>query len=334
MNMKQWQRAQIASAKKKAIPVLTFPSVQLMGITVRELISDSETQARGMALIAERCDTGASLSMMDLSVEAEAFGSEIRVGDHEVPTVVGHIVDEPEDADSLRVPSVGTGRTGLYIEALAKAKAIILDRPVLAGVIGPFSLAARLMGVSETMMNCYEEPEMVETVMEKATEFAIAYAKAYRDIGADGVVMAEPASGLLSPALMEEFSTPFVKRVVDAVQSDEFAVIFHNCGGSVIKAPEQIASIGAMGYHFGNSIVLKDMLAAMPGGVLVMGNVDPAGALCNGTPELVAQQTLAVLNDCCGFANFIPSSGCDIPPASPWENIDAFFRTVRGFYGE
>ena len=332
MDMRAWQREQIAAPKKKSIPVLTFPSVQLLGITVRELISDADTQAEGMARVAERCDTAAALSMMDLSVEAEAFGSEIRVGDHEVPTVVGHIVDEPEDAEKLAVPSVGAGRTGLYLDAIVKAKARITDRPVLAGVIGPFSLAARLMGVSEAMMNCYEEPEMVEAVMEKATEFAIAYAKAYREAGADGMVMAEPASGLLSPALMEEFSTPYVRRVIESVQDDSFAVIFHNCGGSVVKAPDQIASLGAMGYHFGNSIRLREMLTAMPADVMVCGNVDPAGAFCNGTPEKVRSDTLAVLNDCCEFPNFIPSSGCDIPPTTPWENIDEFFRTVAQFY--
>lgn len=332
MNMKQWQCDQIAAAAKKAIPVLTFPSVQLLGITVRELIASAETQAHGMARIAERCDTGAALSMMDLSVEAEAFGSEIRVTDDEVPTVIGHIVDEPEDADSLKVPSVGAGRTGIYLEALAKAKTLITDRPVLAGTIGPFSMAARLMGVSEAMMNCYEEPEMVETVLEKATEFAIAYAKAYRDVGADGIVMAEPASGLLSPALMEEFSTPYVKRIAEAVQTDEFAVIFHNCGGSVIKAADQIASIGAMGYHFGNSIELAEMLGKMPADVPVMGNVDPSSVLFSGTPESVREKTHALLRACAVHPNFIPSSGCDIPPTTPWENIDAFFAAVKDFY--
>lgn len=332
MNMKDWARGLIAAREKTALPVLTFPSVQLLGITVQQLISDAERQAEGMAAIAARCDTAAALAMMDLSVEAEAFGSAIRVTDDEVPTVVGHIVDEPEDADALAVPAVGAGRTGLYIDGVVRAKARITDRPVLAGVIGPFSLAARLMGVSEAMMNCYEEPEMVETVMEKATRFAIDYAKAYRDAGADGIVMAEPASGLLSPALMEEFSTPYVRRVIEAVQDDSFAVIFHNCGGSVVKAPEQIASLGAMGYHFGNSIRLREMLEALPDDVLVCGNVDPAGVLCNGTPERVREETRRVIEDCRAFANFIPSSGCDIPPITPWENIDAFFGTVKECY--
>lgn len=334
MNMRQWQQAQIQNPIKKAIPVLSFPSIQFMGVTVKELIADAGLQAEGMARVAQRCDTGASLSMMDLSVEAEAFGSRIRVTSHEVPTVMGRLVEDPDEAEELPVPPVGAGRTGLYIEALGKAKKLITDRPVLAGVIGPFSLAARLMGVSEAMINCYEEPDMVHTLMEKAVAFSIAYARAYRDAGADGIVMAEPASGLLSPALMEEFSTAYVKRIVEAVQRDDFAVIYHNCGSSVAKAAEQLAGIGAMAYHFGNSVSMPEMLQNMPAEALLMGNVDPSSVLCHGTPEAVYAETRRILTECAGHANFIPSSGCDIPPTTPWENIDAFFAAVKDFYGD
>ena len=69
----------------------------------------------------------------------------------------------------------------------------------------------------------------------------------------------------------------------------------------------------------------------MPSDVLVMGNVDPAGTLKEGTVEKVKTETLALLEKCGGYPNFIPSSGCDIPPPTPWENIDAFFETVKKF---
>lgn len=134
-----------AAPVNKALPVLSFPSIQLMNCTVRDLISNSDMQARGMKLVADRVDAGASVSLMDLSVEAECFGAPIHVSDDEVPTCVGPVisteVDEDErlaQAEALRVPEVGEGRTGLYIEAIEKALKLIEDRPVLAGVIGPF----------------------------------------------------------------------------------------------------------------------------------------------------------------------------------------------------
>lgn len=332
MNMKQWVAEQIAAPVKKSVPVLSFPTTQLLGITVQQLINDSDLQAKGMKAVADRCPTAASVSMMDLSVEAEAFGSEIRVSDDEVPTVVGAILEEPEDAEKLAVPPVGAGRTGLYIEAIGKAVKLITDRPVFAGVIGPYSLAGRLMGMTEIMINCYEEPEMVHTTMEKATQFIIAYIKGFKAAGAHGVVMAEPATGLLSPDLAAEVSMPYVKRIIDEVQDGGFAVIYHNCGNSTTRMLDEIAGLGAMGYHFGNAVEMKDVVEGMPEDVLVMGNVDPAGQFRNGTPESVKAETRKVMEACCGHGNFVISSGCDIPPASSWDNIDAFFQAVDEFY--
>ena len=57
---------------------------------------------------------------MDLSLEAEAFGSTIRVSDDEVPTVIGSIVSTEEEADALKVPEIGVGRTQIYIDAIEK----------------------------------------------------------------------------------------------------------------------------------------------------------------------------------------------------------------------
>lgn len=331
-NMKEWIRQQMTAQKRQAMPVLSFPSIQLMGITVRDLISDSDLQAKGMAKIAQRCPTAAAVSMMDLSVEAECFGAQIRVSDDEVPTVVGAVLETPEDAEALQVPAMGSGRTGIYVEAISKALELIPDRPVFAGVIGPFSLAGRLMNMTNIMINCYEEPEMVHTTMEKATEFLLQYIQAYKTIGANGVVMAEPATGLLTPDFCGEFSSSYVKKIVDAVQDDNFIVIYHNCGPAVNRMVPELLSTGAAAYHFGNAVQMEEMLTKMPANVLVMGNVDPVAAFRNGTPEKVREDTLAVMETCCKHPNFLISSGCDIPPASPWENIDAFFAAVEEFY--
>lgn len=331
-NMKNWCQEMMNAPVKQAVPVLSFPCIQLQNITVDTLVHDSDLQAAGMKAVADRCPTGAAVSMMDLSVEAEAFGSTIHVSDDEVPTVVGSLLKEPEDAEALKIPEVGAGRTGIYIKAIEKVCKTITDRPIFAGVIGPFSLAGRLMGMSEIMINCYEEPEMVETTLSKAADFIIEYIKGYKAVGANGVCIAEPAAGLLSPDLVEEFALPYVKRIIDAVQDDEFAVILHNCGNSVVRCMDIWARNGAMAYHFGNAVNMAEILEGMPSDVLIMGNVDPSSQFRNGTPESVRAKTLEVMEQCCSYPNFVISSGCDIPPATSWDNIDAFFRAVEEFY--
>ena len=332
MDMRKWFADVIMSENKKALPVLSFPAVQLMGITVRDLIGSSDYQAEAMRLIAQKYPTAASVSFMDLSVEAEAFGAETVVSDDEVPTVVGALVDEGTDPDDIAVPAVGAGRTGLYVEAIAKVAPLIGDRPVLAGAIGPFSLAGRLMDVSEVMVLCYEEPELVHAVLGKAAGFVAAYAAAFRAAGADGVVLAEPLAGLLSPDLAEEFSSAYVRRIVEEVQTDSFAVVYHNCGGGVPKMMDSIVATGAAAFHFGNAISMADVMPLVPADRVAMGNVAPAEQLRNGTPDSVRAATIEVLETCAGYPNFVISTGCDVPPMAPLENIDAFFAAVDEFY--
>lgn len=332
MNMKKWVADMIDAPVKKALPVLTFPAIQKMGINVKEFISDSDLQAKGMKIIADCTDSAASLSMMDLSLEAECFGSEIHFSEDEVPTVVGSIIEDEEGAEALEIPAIGTGRTQIYIDAVEKAVKLITDRPVLAGVIGPFSLAGRLLDVTEAMIYCYDEPDMVHTVLEKVTTFIIDYIKAYKAVGANGIVMAEPLAGLLSPALAEEFSSNYVKRIVDAVQDDEFIVVYHNCGNCTIQMIDSIIATGAPMFHFGNAIAMDEMMEKIPADRIAMGNVDPAGQLKNGTPESVKESTKAVMEKCCKYKNFVISTGCDVPPMSSWDNINAFFEAVNEFY--
>ena len=338
-NMYAWIEELKAAKVKKAMPVLSFPSVQLMGITVRELINDSDLQAKGMKAVADRVPTAAAVSLMDLSLEAECFGSKIRVSDEEVPTVVGSLIDAELDEDerleqakALAVPAVGAGRTQIYIDAIEKAVGLITDRPVLAGVIGPFSLAGRLMDVTEAMIYCYDEPDMVHVLLQKATDFIIQYIKAYKAVGANGVVLAEPLAGLLSPGLAQEFSGDYCKQIVDAVQDESFIVVYHNCGNTAVLTMDSLLSCGAKAYHFGDAVDMTEVMEKIPSDVMALGNVSPAGEFRGGTPESIKRATWKVMEACCKYPNFVISSGCDIPPMSPWENIDAFFAAVDAFY--
>lgn len=330
-NMNEWIREVIAQDKKKGMPILSFPGAKILNVTVDELVKDGHLQALCMESIAKKYDMGMEVSLMDLSVEAEAFGSPVQFETEEVPTVREALIHDEEEAEELKVPAVGAGRTGECVKGIREACERITDRPVFAGIIGPYSLAGRLLDMTEIMILCYEEPEMVETVLEKATEFLIAYAKAFKDAGANGVVMAEPAAGLLSPSLMEEFSNPYVKKVREAVEDDSFVVMYHNCG-NIEPLLGQIREVDAKAYSFGNAIDIEKALEVIPQDRLVIGNIDPAGVLRNGTPEVVREETRKLLERCSKYPNFVIASGCDIPPMTPFENMDAFFETIEEFY--
>lgn len=331
LNMKKWVQDCIDAPVKKAMPILSFPGIHLTGHTVEEMVRDGHLQAVCMETVAKKFDTGAAFSLMDLSVEAEAFGSPIHYSGDEVPTVTAAIIHDEEEAEALRVPEVGEGRTGECVKGIREICGLITDRPVLAGIIGPYSLAGRLLDMTEIMVLCYEEPELVETVLKKTTEFLIRYARAFKEAGADGIAIAEPAAGLLSPGLIAEFSTPYVKQIRDAVEDDSFMILYHNCGNAV-PLLDNIKEIGAAGYSFGNAIDIEEALKVMPADSIVIGNIDPAGIIRNGTPEQIREETLALMERCCKYPNFVVASGCDIPPNTSLENIEAFFGAVDEFY--
>ena len=323
-----WDAAQVG--RKRALPILSFPAAQKMGVTVEELVKSAEKQAQAMEIITRDTATVAAVSLMDLSVEAEAFGAQVRFAAGEVPAIIGQLVSDEDEANALKVPELSAGRASLCIEAVRTAKQRISDKPVLAGMIGPYSLAGRLMDVTEIIYLCFDEPETVSTVLEKATQYLIRYGQAMKDTGADGIVLAEPLAGILSPDMAEEFSMPYVKRIIDALQDENFAVIYHNCGNSVPQMLGSIYALGAAAYHFGNAIDLSAVLKMTPADILVMGNVDPAGQFAGGTAESITAATHDLMDRCGSYANFLPSSGCDIPAHAKWENIHAFFKAVDG----
>ena len=322
-----WENARAASCCP--LPILSFPAVQKMDVTVEQLVKDAALQAEAMACVAKNTNSLASVSLMDLSVEAEAFGAHVVFSAHEVPVVTGQLISDMDEAEAMEVPSLDAGRAKVCVEGIRLAKQKIQDRPVFAGMIGPYSLAGRLMDVTEIMYICYDEPEAVHVVLEKATQYLIEYGKAMKEAGADGIMMAEPLAGILSPAMAAEFSVPYVKRIIAALQDEEFAVIYHNCGNSVLAMLDEIFSQGAAGYHFGNAVDMEAVMKAAPADCLCMGNVDPAAVLAEGTPEMVTAATKEVLAKCGKYPNFILSSGCDIPAHAAWANLEAFFAAAE-----
>lgn len=313
----------------RALPILSFPAAQKLGVSVEQLVKDAQLQAQAMEVIATQTDTLAAVSLMDLSVEAEAFGAQVQYFTDEVPAVVGQLVCDLEEAEQLEVPDLSKGRAATCVEGIRLAKEAIQNKPVLAGMIGPYSLAGRLMDVTEIMYVCYDEPEAVHAVLEKATAYLIRYARAMEQAGADGVVIAEPLAGILSPDMAQEFSHPYVKKIVDALRSETFAVIYHNCGNSVSHMLPGIFGIGADAYHFGNAVDMAQVMQNAPADALCMGNVDPAAQFVQGTAESITDATKKLLEQCGHFKNFVPSSGCDIPFHAKWENIQAFFAALN-----
>lgn len=309
------------------LPIMTHPGIEMIGKNVIDAVTDGQVHYEAiMALRRQFPASVASTTIMDLSVEAEAFGAEVVFTENEVPTVTGRLLSSAADVQALSVPSTDAARVPQYLKANRLAAAE-LDRPLFGGCIGPFSLAGRLYDMTELMMAMYIEPETANSLLDKCTEFLIEYVRAIKACGSAGVIMAEPASGLLSNDDCMSFSSIYVRRIVEEIQDDDFAVVLHNCGNAGQCTDAMIAT-GAAALHFGNSIDMAEVLSKVPADLAVMGNVDPVGLMKMGTQEQVRAKVGELLKLSSAHPNFVLSTGCDVPPAAPEANIRMFFSAA------
>lgn len=326
--MKTWIDEIMDSPRRVAIPIMTHPGIEAIGKRVIDAVKDGQTHYEAIRYVMDHYNTYACSVIMDLTVEAEAFGCEIGFPENEVPNVLNRLVCDEASVDALQVPALHTARVPEYLRANQLAVTHITNRPTFAGCIGPFSLAGRLFDMSEIMVSIYMEPHVIHALLEKCTQFILDYCRELKRIGTTGVIMAEPAAGLLPNDECNAFSTDYIRRIVEELQDDSFTIILHNCGNQG-QCTEAMLASGAKALHFGNAIDLVQVLRDSPENILIMGNIDPVQIMKQATPEVVRQTTLDLLNNTKTYPNFVLSSGCDVPPHTPEANLHAFFEALE-----
>lgn len=314
----------------KTIPIMTHPGIELIGENVRNAVQNGEIHAKAIQTLNDKYPAAAVTVIMDLTVEAEAFGCAIEFPENDMPHIIGRLLQSAEDIEQLQIPPLTTARVPEYLKANRLAVEAITDKPVYGGAIGPFSLAGRLYDMSEIMVACYLEPDAIAMLLDKCTEFILSYCKELKSLGCAGVIIAEPAAGLLSNDDCIQFSSVYIKKIVEEIQDDTFTVILHNCGNTG-QCTDAMLQTGANAYHFGNAINMVDALEQCPPDVLVMGNIDPVGILKIMSAGQVKSEVLALLDRTKEYPNFILSTGCDVPPHVPLENIQAYYDALQEF---
>lgn len=318
----------LGSNRRLAMPIAVYPGLALTGAKVSDIVTSSQAQFEAQAALHERFRTPFVMSAMDLSAEAEAFGCAVHATETEVPSVTGHLITNLEQAQKLSVPLPGDKRTRIYLETVRRLRQLP-DRPmVLGGCIGPFSLAARLVGVSEAMEMTVAAPELMHLLLEKCTGFLSDYLRAFRLAGADGVIMAEPAAGLLSPRGLSRYSSAYVKLIGAALADGHFAIILHNCAAKLLHLPA-VLETGLKSFHFGAPMNLAAALRKVPADVVLCGNLDPAGVFVQTRSAEITARVSALVDDTAGYCNFVLSSGCDLPPGAPLSSLAAFYAAVK-----
>ncbi|MBU5436554.1 uroporphyrinogen decarboxylase family protein [Tissierella sp. MSJ-40] len=317
-------------------PHMGVTMAPFIGITLKEYYHSAERMAElEIALFEKLRHDGVSVSATLRGV-AEAMGSKMHYPDNNISLLLAPAVNSVDEIESLK-PSdpEKDGKLPLVLKAIKIIKDKIGDEVnVGAGLAGPFSTAASVVGTENLLKWMLKYPKKVHTLMEIVTESNNRFIEKAAELGI-GVGFSDPVSStsLISVKQFNEFSAPYIKKSVDKMKSlTGRSISIHICGTSK-GIWESVMDTGVSSFSIDNVEDLAEAKKIMGDRITISGNVPPVDVMQKGTREDVLRAAKECIKKTYGSKKgYILSSGCQIPMYSPMENIDALMDAVR-IYG-
>lgn len=313
-----------------AMPITMMFAARLAGIPYADYCRDHRLLARAQGLVAERFGFDHVSCISDPTREASDLGARIEWFADQPPAVDegNALLADARDLASLRQPDpLGGGRMTDRIEAVDLLRAGGGSSRLVEGwVEGPCAEAADLRGINTLMLDFFDDPAFVNDLFDFTTRLAMEFARAQVDAGVDIVGVGDAAASLVGPSIYEEMVWPHEKRLVDHIHGLGARVRLHICG----NMSRSVAAMGRLGADIIDldSLVPLDAARAAAGpDQVLLGNLNPVTELMSSTPGEVTR----LLTECHRQAGprYIVGAGCEIPAATPHENVDALVAFAR-----
>ncbi|MFN7130592.1 MAG: uroporphyrinogen decarboxylase [Myxococcales bacterium] len=259
----------------------------------------------------------AAIIFSDILIPVEAMGMHLELGDagpklHDPLRTAADIerlaVFDPED------------RTPFVTEAIRQTVKALGGRVPLIGFCGaPFTLAAYMIegGGSKNFLHAkrflFEQPEAAHRLFDKLTRTLTEYLRAQVRAGADVVQIFDSWGGELSPRDFDEWTAPYVSRIIEGVKKEGAPVIFFATGASALL--ERMKGLGADAIGLDWRIELDVARRRLGPDVAVQGNLDP---LCLFLPKEKLEERVKDILARAGDTGHIFNLGHGIlPPTDP-----------------
>lgn len=208
---------------------------------------------------------------------------------------------------------------------------------VMGGVSGPFTRLLFLMGLEETCIAAYEEPELFHAMMRRSIEYDIQAGLHLLEAGADAIIISEDMGynegTFLSPDMMRTFMLPYVREMVIAFRKAGAPIMLH-CDGNMNAIMDDLVALGVDAWQPLERKGHNDLAAvkARYGKVLTpIGNVDSSTTLPYGTKEDVIAQTKECLRVAAPGGGYVLGSDHSLHDGIPVENIFAMWETAKRY---
>ena len=311
-------------------PILMMYAAKLFGRSYTDFMTDYRILVESNMKCLEMYDHDAVSVISDPYRETSAFGAKITFDGDNSPKAE-KLIRCPEDVDKLVNPDVyACERTMDRINGVKYYRQLLGEKfPVIGWVEGPLAETADLCGVSETMLNMMMEPDIVKKILQKCLVTAKDFALAQIRAGSNIMGVGDAVCSQISKEMYDEFCLPLHQELFDFIHDSGAIVKVHICGNITHILP----SLARTGVDILDIDWMVDPVEAyniMGDGVMICGNLDPVSVIMEGNKELIEEKYLQIKNNI-PRENWIVMGGCEIPPATPSENMD-FLRSVSKVY--
>ena len=319
-------------------PLAVHYCARLAGVSIRDYTSNSRILADCVLCYYERFRPDAVWLSADTWVTAQAMGAAVDFPDDNQPmgSTGEPLVRNAADVDRIPLPDPSSqGRCPLMVEALGRVREMLDDKVFVVACFDqyPFSLACALMGIDQLMMKLIDDRPMVDALLARCSEYAVAYGRALSDAGADLLSGGDSPAGLVGPERYHEIVAPFEKQVIGRLRAATGKpVSLHICGDATPLLIDMAAS-GADVLELDHKVDAARACQVVGRDVAIWGNIDPVGVLAHGTPQEVHAATCNLLKSLkkADHRRYVVSSGCTLAMETPSENLQAMISAIREF---
>ena len=345
MNAKERMAAAIALKPVNRVPNAPFqeaPMCRYFGKSFREALLEGEAMADAhmRSLEAYRFDWVMVGMGLIGGIIPDAMGCEVTWPEDVFPIIEKTTVFSMEDVDRVAESNVLTGRMEKFLEGVRILKERLGGEvPIACEYISPFTIATRLRGTNEIMLDLYKSPELVKNLQDAIVPLDIEIGRLLIEAGVDyifyGADMECPI--LMSPKHYREFVHDPTTRTVNALSAMGAKVLPHMCGAIVHSGiVDMLLEMDMHGIMPGNLtqetvLDIRELKEKVGSRTAIFDNLNPNGPLLIGTPEEVAKETRAHLERARGMTGYLFSTAGTTSPNIPRENFDAMNNEVLNF---
>jgi MtaA/CmuA family methyltransferase len=234
-----------------------------------------------------------------------------------------------EDFSDITVPENILEKPSMRVvlDALSILRRHVGGKAAIVGkVMGPWTLAYHMAGTQNLLLQIgLGEKDKINRMLRQLMPVTIAFARAQFQAGADAVVLADHATGNLVGAYhYQEYLLPIHQEMTSTIEGP---LILHVCGNCLDRI-ELFADAGFDAYHFEWQVDSKVAVEKVGHRICLVGNVNNAQTLFQGTPDDVRKQVRYAVE---AGVNIIAPE-CAVPLGTPLENLKALVAAVHEGY--